>query len=149
MSTEPRRQTRRRERRPQQIRGRKEGGVGAVETGDEEVVPQGVEVGAALVEDFGKVGVHVFGGEAVARRGVGFFDREGLEEAVEVLHVGDVAAEADYGGWGAGGGEGAEALDVCEAREGAVGCWRGVSWGVVGIGGRRTVEWTDQGCQRR
>ena len=48
-----------------------------------------------------------------------FFDRKGSEEAVQVLHVGDVAAEADDGGVG----EYAEALDVCEAGEGAVGCW--------------------------
>lgn len=72
--------------------------------------------------------MHVLSGEAVACAGVGFFDGEGLEEAVEVLHVGDVAAEANYGGWGAGGGEGAEALDVCEAGEGAVGC----CWGGLG-----------------
>jgi hypothetical protein len=47
-----------------------------------------------------------------------FFDGEGGQEAVQVLHVGDVAAEADDGGVG----EGAEALDVCESGEGAVGC---------------------------
>lgn len=61
--------------------------------------------------------MHVLRGQAVPARGIGFFDGEGLEEAVEILHVGDVAAEANDGGWGAGGGEGAEALDVCEARE--------------------------------
>lgn len=106
------------------------------------MVPQRVEVGAALVEDFGEVGVHVLRGEAVTRARVGFFDGEGLKEAVEVLHVGDVAAEADDGGGGAGGGEGAEALDVCEAREGAVGgCWGGGLAGGVFDGGGAEVDW--------
>ena len=62
--------------------------------------------------------MQVFGVHAVACRGVVFFDGEGVEEAVEILHVGDVAAEADDGG----GSEGAEALDVCESGKGAVGC---------------------------
>ncbi|KFY83220.1 hypothetical protein V500_10132, partial [Pseudogymnoascus sp. VKM F-4518 (FW-2643)] len=111
MGSEPRRQAGRRERRAQQIRGGKEWSVGAVEPGDQEVVPQGIEVGAPLVQHFREVGVHVLRGQAVAAGGIGFFDGEGLEKAVEVLHVGDVAAEADDGGWGPGGGEGAEALD--------------------------------------
>jgi len=55
----------------------------------------------------------------VACGGVVFFDGEGVEEAVEVLHVGDVAAETDD----AGVGEGAEALDICESGKGAIGCW--------------------------
>ena len=54
----------------------------------------------------------------MACRGVVFFDGEGVEEAVEILHVGDVAAKADDGGIG----EGAKALDICESGEGAVGC---------------------------
>lgn len=87
-----------------------------VEPGYEDLVPERIEVGAALVEDFGEVGVQVAGVEGVAGGRVGFLGVEGGEEAVEVLHVGDVAAEADDGG----GGEGAETLDVGEAGEGSV-----------------------------
>jgi hypothetical protein len=54
----------------------------------------------------------------MAYGGVVFFDGEGVQEAVQVLHIGDVAAEADNGGVG----ESTEALDICEAGEGAVGC---------------------------
>lgn len=46
---------------------------------------------------------------------------EGEEDAFECLHVGDVAAAADYGGWGVVG-EGEETVDVGEAGERAVGC---------------------------
>lgn len=63
----------------------------------------------------------VFGVEAVAAGGGGvvvFADGEGLEKTVEVLHVRDVAAETDDRGVG----EGAQAFDVWEAGEGAVGC---------------------------
>ena len=49
---------------------------------------------------------------------VGFVDGEAVEQAIKILHVGDVAAKANDGGVG----ECAEALDVCEAGEGAVGC---------------------------
>lgn len=62
--------------------------------------------------------MEVFGVEGVADGGVGFFDVEAVEETVEILHVGDVTAKTDDGRAG----EGAEALDVCEAGEGAVGC---------------------------
>ncbi len=48
--------------------------------------------------------------------GLTFGDGEGVEHAVDVLHVGDVAADADDGG----GVEGTEAFDVGEAGEGAV-----------------------------
>lgn len=97
--------------------------------------------------------MHILRGQAVAGTGIGFFDGEGLQEAVEVLHVGDVAAEADDGSGGPGGGEGAEALDVCEAREGAVrGCWGGgwVSWGIFDGGeGGGLESRAYQGCRRR
>lgn len=52
----------------------------------------------------------------MAFRGMVFGDGKGVEEAVDVLHVGDVAADADYGG----GVEGAEAFDIGEAGEGAI-----------------------------
>ena len=66
--------------------------------------------------------------------GVAFAGGEGGECAVQVLHVGEVAADADYGG----GVEGAEAFDVGEAGEGTVGSWVGVSvwggrWEVYGV----------------
>jgi hypothetical protein len=65
--------------------------------------------------------VEVLGVQGVAAGVVGFFDVEAVEETVEILHVGDIAAEANDGGAG----EGAETLDVCEAGEGAVGCFEG------------------------
>lgn len=68
--------------------------------------------------------MQVFGVHAVACGGVVFFDGEGVQEAVEILHVGNVAAEADDGGVG----EGAETLDICKAGERAVGCW----WEITG-----------------
>ena len=46
------------------------------------------------------------------------FHVERVEHAVDVLHVGDVAANADDGG----GVEYPEAFDVGEAGEGTVGC---------------------------
>ena len=56
----------------------------------------------------------------MAGRRVVFGGGESDEHAVEVLHVGDVAADADDGC----GIEGTEAFDVGEAGEGAVGSWR-------------------------
>lgn len=62
--------------------------------------------------------MEVLGGEAVRRgAGVGLVDGEIGEVPGQVLLVGDVAAEADDGGVV----EGDEALDICEAGEGAVG----------------------------
>lgn len=53
-----------------------------------------------------------------------FADRECVKEAVNGLHVGNVAAEADN----CASVEDAQALDICEAGEGAVGgCVEGVS----------------------
>lgn len=60
--------------------------------------------------------MQVLGGEGVAFGGVVFGDGERVEHAVDVLHVGNVAADADDGG----GVEGTEAFDVGEAGEGAV-----------------------------
>lgn len=57
----------------------------------------------------------------VESRGVVLVGAEGEEDAFECLHVGDVAAAADYGGWGVVG-EGEETVDVGEAGERAVGC---------------------------
>lgn len=62
--------------------------------------------------------MQVFGVEGRAGGAVGFFDVETVEQAVEVLHVGDVATETDDGGVC----EGAETLHICEASEGTVGC---------------------------
>jgi hypothetical protein len=57
-------------------------------------------------------------------RFVGLVDGEGCEEAGEVLHVGNVATEADDATCWRGGGwrEGEETVDVGEAGEGAVRC---------------------------
>lgn len=86
------------------------------------MVPERVELGAAVVEELGEVSVEVGGVEAGLVGGlVGLGEGEVDEMAVEVLHVGDVAAEADDGGVG----EGAETLDVGEAGERAVGCCSG------------------------
>jgi hypothetical protein len=62
--------------------------------------------------------MQVFGVHAVACGRVVFFDGERIQEAVEVLHVGNIATEADDAGIS----EGAETLDVCESGEGAIGC---------------------------
>ena len=62
--------------------------------------------------------MEVLGIQCVTRRGVVLGDVERGKETVEVLHVRDVAAEADDGGTR----EDAQALDVGEAGEGAVGC---------------------------
>ena len=95
--------------------------------------------------------MQVLGIEAVARGAVVFARGEGGEEAVEVLHVGDVAADADDGGVV----EGAEPLDVGEAGQGAVGCCGGLRALVcrlgLEVGGFRGGGWslTDLGCRRR
>lgn len=65
--------------------------------------------------------MQVLGGEAVPGGAVVFARGKGGEQAVEVLHVGDVAANTDDGGAV----ERAEALDVGEAGEGSIGCFRG------------------------
>lgn len=62
--------------------------------------------------------MQVLGVEGMAGRGVVFGDIEGIEEAVEILHVRDIAADADNGF----GVEGTETLYVCETGEGTVGC---------------------------
>lgn len=83
-----------------------------VEARDEQVVPQGLELGAAVVHELGQVLVQAPGVEGVGRRLVGLVDAELRQVPVQVLHVRDVAAEADEGRVG----EGADALDVGEAR---------------------------------
>ena len=113
-----RRQRGRRESSAEQVDGAEKGRAGGVEAGDQDGVPERIDVGAALVHYFGKVGVQVARVEHVAGRAVVFVNVEGVEHAVYVLHVGDVAADAEDGG----GVENAEALDVGEAGEGAVGC---------------------------
>ncbi|KAI9172068.1 HMG box protein [Paramyrothecium foliicola] len=102
----------------EQVRGGEEGLAGVVEAGDKQVVPQGVELGSAVVEHLGEVAVEV-GGAETGRvwGGVGLGEVEVGEVAVEVLHVGDVAAEANHGGVL----ERTQALNVREAGERAVG----------------------------
>lgn len=88
-----------------------------VEAGDEDVVPQWVKVGAALVKDLREVGVKVLCVEGMRRGGtIVFLDVELVENAVDVLHVGDVAAEAHHSSFI----KGSEALDISEAGERAI-----------------------------
>lgn len=89
-----------------------------VKPGDEEVVPEGIHLCAAVVEQLGEVLVQVASveGVLVGLARVGLVDGELRQMPVEVLHVGDVAAKANDGGVG----KGADALDVGEAGEGAV-----------------------------
>ena len=120
MRTEPGGHVRRAKGRPLKIGGAQERLSGLVKARNKEVVPERVEVGAPLVEHLGQVGVQVLCVEAVlAIGGVVFADVERREHAVDVLHVGDVAAETDDGGVG----EGAETFYVGEAGQGAVGGW--------------------------
>lgn len=116
MGTEPSSQTGRAERRAQQVGAGQEGPLLGVHACNQDLVPQGIEIGPPLVEDLREVGVQVVCVQGVACCAVCFFRVQRREQAVEVLHVGDVAAEADDGGVG----EGPETLDVGEACEGAV-----------------------------
>ena len=95
MCPEPRRQRWRAVGRAEKIREAQKRRTFVVEPGHEDHVPQRVEIGAALVEDFGEVGVEVLGVERVARRSVVFLDVKRREHAVDVLHVGDVAAKSN------------------------------------------------------
>lgn len=131
MRPKPRRQARAAKRRAQQIHTRQERLLVVAEAGNEDVVPQRVEVGAPLVHHLAHVRVQVLPVQRLGVRrsgvvrgivgrgavgGVVLADGEGEQQPVEVLHVRDVAAEAEDGGFV----EGAEALDVGEAGEGAV-----------------------------
>ena len=92
-----------------------------VQAGDQQLVPERVEVAAPAVHELLEVLVQV-GGVEDSRGGrvvVGLVDGELVEVSVEELHVADVAAEADHRGLV----EDAQALDVGEAGEGAVGCF--------------------------
>lgn len=61
------------------------------------MIPQWVEFGSAVVHDFGEVGVEVLRIQRRLGGGVVLADVEGVEEAVEILHVRNVAAEThDY-----------------------------------------------------
>ena len=104
-------------RRAEEVSGGQEGLALVVEPGDQELVPEGIELGAAAVEELGEVAVEVGGGEAGLVGGrVGLGESEVGEVAVQVLHVGDVAAEAHNRVVL----EGAETLDVGETSEGSV-----------------------------
>lgn len=63
--------------------------------------------------------MQVFGVQGVARGRVVLSHIEGVEKAVEVLHVRDVTAEADD----SAGVEGAESVDGGETGEGSIGGW--------------------------
>lgn len=103
--------------RTEQVGGGEERLALVVETGDEQVVPERVELGAASIEELGEVAVQIRGGKAgLVGEGVGLVEREVCQVPIDVLHIGDIAAEADDGGTS----EGGEALDVGEAGEGAV-----------------------------
>lgn len=58
------------------------------------MIPQRVEVRAALVHDFGEVGMEILGVERGFVGRVVLADVEGVEKAVQVLHVRDIASEA-------------------------------------------------------
>jgi hypothetical protein len=132
MRPKPRCQRLRTIRRAQQIRQTQKRHPLIIQPRHQHVIPQRIEVGATLVEDLGEVGVQVLGVEMVARAGVVFAHGERLEEPVEILHVGDVAAEADD----AAVAEGADAFDGGEAGEGPVGGWGGLVL-MVGLPWRR------------
>lgn len=104
----------------EQVGGGQEGLALLVEAGDQQVVPEGVELGAAVVQQLGQVLVQVPGVQGMRGvRVVVLVDGELCEVAVEVLHVRHVAAEADDRRRG----KGAQALDVVEAGERSVrGC---------------------------
>ena len=63
--------------------------------------------------------MQVLGVEGMAGGTVVLRDVERVQHAVEVLHVRDVAADADDGG----GVKRPKALDISEAGEGAIGSW--------------------------
>jgi hypothetical protein len=70
-----------------------------IKTSDEEMVPKRVELRTTAVEKLCEVGVEVGGVKARGvGRGVGLVEGEVDEVAVEILHVGDVAAEANNRG---------------------------------------------------
>ena len=96
MSTKACSQMRSRECCSEQICGAKEGLSFRIETRDKDVVPQRVELGASFVENLGEVGVQVLSVEHVAVRRVVLLDIHGVEETVEILHVGNVTAKANH-----------------------------------------------------
>ncbi len=109
-------QGRRGEGGAQQVGGGEERGARLVETGDQQVVPERVELGPAVVEELRQVLVQIprvqrrLGARRRRRARVRLVDGELGQVSVEVLHVGYVAAEPDDRGLG----ERAETLDVCE-----------------------------------
>jgi hypothetical protein len=118
MSTETGGKCRGAEGGTEKIDAGQEGLLLVIETGNEDGVPQGVEVGAALVHDFAEVCVEVLCRESGDIVGglVVLVDAQGAEEAVEVLHVGNIATKADDGLLV----KDAQTLDVGEAGEGSV-----------------------------
>lgn len=66
-----------------------------VETNNKDMVPKGVEFGTAAVEKLCEIAMKVCGVETGSiGGGVGLVERKLDEVAVEILHVGDVTAEA-------------------------------------------------------
>jgi len=81
------------------------------------MVPERVELGASAVKQLSEVAVEVCGIETGSVGGcVGLVEGEVDEMAVEILHIGNVAAEANDRGLG----EGAESLDIGESGQRAV-----------------------------
>jgi hypothetical protein len=66
MSTKASREVRGREGSSQQVGGAQEGLLLSIESSDQDVVPERVELGSALIEDFGEIGVEILGVELVA-----------------------------------------------------------------------------------
>lgn len=80
----------------EEISRSEEGGAFVIEACYKEVVPQRVELGTAAVEQLREVAVEVGGVQTCGVGGVvGLSEGEVGKVTVEVLHVGDVAAEAD------------------------------------------------------
>jgi hypothetical protein len=80
----------------EKVGGSKERLVIVVETSNKEVVPEGVEFGTAAVEKLGEVAVEVCGVKTrCVGGGVGLVEGQLDEVAVEILHVGDITAEAN------------------------------------------------------
>lgn len=118
MGAEPGRQVASGECRPKEIGRAEERLVVPIETCDEDVVPQRVELGATFVEHLGQVGVQVLRIQHVSMGGVVLPDIDGLEQPINVLHVGYISAKPDHGFVA----KDTQPLDVGETSQRSVGC---------------------------
>lgn len=88
---------------------------------NQQYIPQRVELVPSGIHDTGEVAVDMLRAQVVAVVLVLLVDDEVLEHRiVQVLHVADITRRADN----RVGSDLAETLDIGEAREGAVGCWK-------------------------